>query len=72
MRKLPNPDDVIGKLLSYKNTPFAEPIIGLCIKRHAISAVCYNQGAYILTLLVGEGSLWEVYENDETLRMIKT
>lgn len=71
MRKLPNPDDVIGKLLSYKSTPSAEPTIGLCIKRREINFLYKEQDTFILTLLVGE-DLWEVFENDETLRMIKT
>ncbi len=71
MRKLPNTDDVIGKLLSYKSTSLAEPIIGLCIGRREINFLYKEQDTFILTLLVGE-DLWDVLENDSTLRMIKT
>ena len=75
MRKFQNPDDVIGKLLSYRKSPGAESVIGICVSRRRMSIYTADwdthvQPAYILGLLVGE-DIWDVFENDHYLRLLK-
>jgi len=74
VRKLENPDDVIGKLFTYKVSPVGFERIGLCISRRPCSG---GTGPYlpeapdfILTLLIGEDR-WDVFENDLYLRLLK-